>query len=73
MCQALYIHCFIFILTSSLGGGCYYHPHLTDKEPKNAKRTLYKGLHCFLPITKIVFGSTQDRHMGVTLLPPQQR
>lgn len=41
--------------------------------PKNAKHTLYKGLHCFFPIIKLVFGSTQDRHMGVTLLPLQQR
>lgn len=41
--------------------------------PKNAKHTLYKGLHRFFPITKLVFGSTQDRHMGVTLLPLQQR
>lgn len=41
--------------------------------PKNVKHTLYKGLQCFFPITKLVFGSTQDRHLGVTLLPLQQR
>ena len=78
MCQALYIHCSIFILISSLWGKCYYYPHFTDKEPEaqRVQSTLsIRGSLAPFSITKLPLGAGKCTGQTYQSDPsaPQQR